>query len=209
MPPFRSRSLAVLDRLYDFIGGTRGLSEFDLAGQIQPVHDTSREAELGSRGLTEAGFLMLSQTFAHAAANTIFASTDVYASFDALTAVVDFDSTGSKRHRLWLLDVFGTSDTGLISEVITSARIPVITGAGGTQTQKLARWDRTFLSAESGGPQTLQEGIIPSPVAPRLPTLWATGTIWDTRSVSSGIDAMRISTLWWAGPLGTTPPGMR
>jgi len=206
---FRARSLSVLDRVYEFIGGTRGVSQFELGGSIQPVHDLSREAELGSRGEREAGFLMLTQTFAHVGATVIFETTDVYNSFDLLRAVVDFDSRGSRRHRLWLLDIFGSSDLAAFTQLSTGATIPVLTGAGGFQTLYLADWNQTRTAPVSGGPRPLVHSDAGDLQPRRLPALWQPGTIWNTRSSSSGNDTIRVSTLWWAGPLGTTPPGMR
>lgn len=204
MGKFLQRSLGVLDRVYDFVGGTRGLSEFDLAGSIQPVHDMSREAELGSRGVAQAGFLQLGQTFVHAAPGGVTVSTDVYAAFDSIAAFSDFRSTGKDLHRLWLLDIFGSTDSAANFNGLSSqAEL-----APNDRTQFLGTWDAT--NNAGGARLSLVKSSTADTDRRRYPALWQPGSLWiSDSSAINGAVTTRLHTLWWAGPLGTTPPGMR
>lgn len=212
MTQFRSRSLSVLDRLYNFIGGTRGLNRFDLAGAIQPVHDFSREAELGSRG-TEAnsGYLSIGDTLTNASmgATTIFSSRDVYASFDLVGALNDFSS---RLHRLWLIDIFGTvtvdgdqgnwSSSGAGIKYQDPVRVRLLKNWNDDLGPLASLEDRPMVADETRSPVPFTRPIY-LPFIPTLPTLL------QSTSVSTDDCEVRIHWLFWAGPIGTTPPGMR
>lgn len=202
------RAIAVLDRLYNFPGGTRGLSEFDLDSPITAVHDLSREAEHGARGTqAQGGYLQLGQTLENdtAGAVTILVSTDVYAAFDATGDLNDFRSAD---HRLWLIGVFGSVDDTNNANW-TNSKTTIRYGPGGNnRTQILAVWDLDISSTVAAGdrPMVADEGELPAPV--NFPIFFPIGTLWESDSVSTNDCIARIHSLWWAGPIGTTPPGM-
>lgn len=207
MGKFLQRSLGVLDRVYDFVGGTRGLSEFELGGSIQPVHDMSREAELGSRGVAQGGYLSLGQTFVHSGVGTLFVATDVYAAFDSIARFSDFRSTAKDQHRLWLLDIFGAVD-GTVANWSFSMSAALL--APDDRTQFLAQYDSTQAITVTGAAPLAMTSSVNTPLDRRTyPALWQPGTIWQGRSTATDAVTTRLHTLWWAGPLGTTPPGMR
>ena len=202
------RSLGILARLYRFAGGMpSGSSNIDMGAPIVRVHDVSRQAELGSRGLDSQGYMTLTHSLVHGAGNTQYASTDVYAAFNA-DLTKDFASTGESQDRLWLMNVYanilsgqaGTFDrcrTGLLY----TTTVPTI--------QLIAGYNTVVDPLANGGPLPL--ALTPSftqPLRADGPVLIPPGTLWQTISVSGGALTTRVSTLWWAGALGTTPPGM-
>ena len=205
MAEFSNRPLAVLGRLYKFLRSSSVRSDFDTTSAIQPVHDVSRESELGTRGRAQAGYLQLGQTFVHPGADARTVQSDVYALFDSIPRFSDFRSGGDDQHRLWLLDIFGSSSGGgtLVTSVDSVALL-----APDDRSQFLAGWDDAAGSA----------GVALAPLTRvnttlwddrQYPAIWQPGSLWITQSVSSAANTVRVHTLWWAGPLGTTPPGMR
>lgn len=210
MAEFQSRSLSLLDRIYDFVGGTRGLSRFSLEGDIQPVHDLSREAELGARNLSIAlggGYLALGMTLTHAGADTQFGVMDPYAALASIPNFSDFDPVGQRKDRLWLVSMFATQtvDTA-VSAGVEMEYLPT------ERNRLLARWNDSATSLRSGGanrPLVTATGnlggVNPPVVFPiQVPTL----TLFNFRNVSGAAVTVRFHLIWWAGPLGAPPPGM-
>lgn len=210
MGKFQSRSLEVLDRLYDFVGGTRRMDTFDLAGSVQPVHDMSREAELGSRGVRQGGFIYIGDTLTNATmgVTTIFTSRDIYASLDSVGVLQDFSS---RLHRLWLMDVFGSvDDTGVTNFTEAGAAIKYQDPA--VRLQFLRHWDGVTASVASGEdhPMVQIEASLPfQRTRPLYLPFGGTPTLLQANAISSDDCTARVHWLLWAGPIGTTPPGMR
>lgn len=69
MARFLRRCIDVLEDIYRFDDARRTVSQFELSGPIQPVHDVSREAELGSSPGVK-GFFHCGVTLTHAGAGT-------------------------------------------------------------------------------------------------------------------------------------------
>jgi len=195
------RAIQVLDRLYNFPGGTRGLNEFDLAGPIQPVHDLSRMAEFGARGAADNGYLYLGQALENATAGaaTIFAATDVYAAFEAFTD----RQFRQADHTLWLARLFGDLEQ-VGSSNWTSAASGVI--FPDTRTLLLAEWAADRSPIASAGRRPLARLTTTPPLY--RPLFFPTGSTWNTSSLSTDDNIMRAHSIWWAGPIGVTPPGM-
>ena len=207
MADFKNRPLSVIARIYQFAGGPTVRSDFDVSSSIQPVHDVSREAELGTRGRAQAGFLELGQTFVHVGVGTLRAATDVYASFNSISDFSDFDSQGASKDRLWLLGLFGTtSDDGDFGICATALlyQTPL-------RTYLLARWALTSEDIEAGGRFPLVHTDPRAVPEPDFPIFFPPGALWGTRSTAdnAGTTTTRIFSRWWAGPLGVTPPGLR
>jgi len=207
MPPFQARNLGVLDRVFDFVGGLRGVSEVDFAGAIQPVLDVSRLASLGARNL-DNGYLILGDTDVHVAIGQIFSSRDVYAVFDSVGQINDFNSTGQRNDRLWYIRSFATNDD---FADFADASVAI----------KFIDPDRTFMTYRWSGSGPAQEagGVVPCVENVRIqsnvrgdgdPVFLPVGTLILGQSLSAvgGTVTVRRHNVFWAGPQGVTPPGM-
>ena len=207
MADFLNRPLSVLSRLYQFRGGPSIRSDFDVVGPIQPVHDLSREAELGTRGRGANGYLELGQTIVHVGVGTLFASSDPYALFDSIGEFSDFNSTGVRKDRLWLLGFFAsTSDTGDFEEASSGMlyQDPL-------RTLLLTRWTSAGSIIEAAGLFPLISSVFFITPVPQFPIFFPPGALWASRSSAdnAGTTTTRIHSRWWAGPQGVTPPGMQ
>lgn len=212
MARFTNRSLEVLNRIYRFVG-THGLDRMNLEGDIQPVHDMSRESELGARDLFNAGvgggYIATSAQNSNTGAETTFSSQNLYEAFDAAsTGILDFDSTPPLNHRLWLIATWGTTSTG-----------------GGFTTFDLGlRWDGTrdlglwrgeglFGPIVSGGDMIIEQQAAAQGVGygsgAMGPLFLPLGTLLRSRYVSSATSIAQGHVLLWAGVLGAPPPGLR
>jgi len=204
---FLNRPLSAVQRIFRFLNGESQRSAVDISAAIQPVFDYSRQSELGARGILAAGFLELGQTLVHVGSGALFATTDPYASFNAIGQFSDFNSTGQRKDRLWLLGLFAT----------TSSSSPFTDMQTGIDYQDplrsmiLARWDSAVSLLAAAQPLNLLKLSASGLVAPpaMFPIYFPPGALWNTRSNASGAVTNRVHARWWAGPLGTTPPGMR
>jgi len=188
-------------------------SEID-SGPIQRVFDNSRLGTLGARGENTfgMGFLYLNQvaTNASGGAFTVRTSTDIYAAFQSISAKSDFQE---KVHRLWLIDLFATTEDTNASN-LTDAHIELtFTDTTPPRVYLAGRWDSSIGPAVSGGlnPLTLTAAgnqINPPDTKSSWPVFLPLGTQLNSRVKSSGNNVSRIHFLLWAGVLGATPPGM-
>jgi len=201
------RVIQVLDRLYNFPGGTRGLAEFDLAGAIQPVHDLSRMADMGARGAEDNGYLYVSSNLANISggAATTLDLVVPYTSFDASAAAQNFRSVD---HRLWLVDVYCTVDptnAGNWTETIATIQIRNKMTQDGIQI--LQRWNADHFAPISGGlrPATIDQDFA-SQV--QFPLFLPSESLLAIGMVSTNDCESTVYTTWWAGPIGVSPPGM-
>jgi len=200
------RAVQVLDRLYNFPGGTRGLREFDLASAIQPVHDLSREAEFGARGAQDSGYLYLGQTIENdtGGSATIKAASDVYALFDSIG---EFSNFRIADHRLWLMTIFGQVDT-VNATNWTSCQSGIVFPNNRVQIMAHFDADLTALIASGGKPMISAESNLPQQLV-QIPQFFPLGASWNTSCSFTNDAIARIQSIWWAGPIGVTPPGMR
>jgi len=168
----------------------------------------SRESELGTRGVAQGGFLELGQTFVHVGAGDLFESTDVYASFDSINEFSDFDSTGLRKDRLWMLGLFGTTSDAADFQFSFSGLLyqdperPLVLAIWALPDPPLTAAGDSVLATASTGDRVVPE--------PNFPIFFPPGSRWATVSASdnAGTTTTRIFSRWWAGPQGTTPPGM-
>lgn len=212
MTEFLNRPLSAVTRIFRLFNGESQRSALDLSAAMQPVYDYSRQSELGSRGVAAGGYLYLGQTLTHAIADTQFASTNPTIAFDSIFEFSDFDSGGARQHRLWLVDVFANLDdpgdnftavrTGWEINAVTPPRLKI-----------LAMFDKAAGALTSGGDlpcfQDESGPVAQGPFLQNGPYLFDSADEWVSVSVSSGTLVTRVHSIWWAGPLGTTPPGMR
>lgn len=200
----------MVSRIFRFFNGEAQRSNVDLAASIQPVYDYSRQAELGARGDQDSGYLLLGQTEAHVGVGNLFTSSDVYALFNAIGGLVDFNSLDRRSDRLWFVDAFCTvSDAADFNQ-----------SSLGIQFQNpdrewvVRQWNQVInLPLEFGG---LLECVadpsgISFPMLPTQPVYLPPGTLMlgSSEADNAGTTTVRRHMLFWAGPAGTTPPGMQ
>jgi len=217
MADFRSRSLSLLDRVYDFVGGTRGLSKFDLAGSVQPVSDLSRMAALGSRGQQGidpgGGYLTLGVTDTHVASGAIRTANDVYALFTSISAFADFNQGGKFDHRLWCIDAYAGTDSGDSGLFVSGAEGLEFPATTPSREVLIRKWDDISVAPKSGGLEGAAQydssagSSVNTGVIPIMPRFLPPGAIWNTFSNLNDAGVFRHFMLFWAGPLGATPPG--
>ena len=198
MADFRSRTLIVLDKLYDFVAQNTAPTRFDLAGRIQPVHDVSRAMELGT-----GTFFQINLTQTHAVADTQTNQASLAENIPA-----GYDLTVDEA---WLIDAYATSDTANLANCVLGFSrgivSPLALGGEWFQTHK---WD--------SAPYTLVVPNVPlvysvgSDKMMRLP-MWlgpqgTGGVLMNCRSTSTGALSISVSAILWIGPRGTSPPGM-
>lgn len=204
MARFQERLLTVAEACYRFIGGERQVSNFSLASPIQPVHDYSRQSELGARGRGAMGYLRVGQTLtnATAGATTIFASLDPYTAFDP--PIFDFDA---RRHRLWMMDLYASVDTTDANNWSSAASGIAYDPSGTNRVRALRHWNEDLPGLTSAGqrPCVLQEA---QAFPEGLPVYFPPGTLWVSNCISTNDCVGRVHATFWAGPIGTSPPGM-
>jgi len=203
---FQERLLAVAESCYRFVGGERQVSSFDLGTPIQPVHDYARQSELGARGVAgEQGYLRFGQSIANATAGaaTLFASTDPYATF--APDVFDFDP---ERHTMWLVDCYAAIDSVTPANWSNGMAGLIYDPSGTNRLRGLERWDGDLgpLVASGNRPAVVDET---NPFPPWRPNVFLPrGTLLVSQAVSTDDCIQRVHYTLWAGPVGTTPPGM-
>lgn len=170
MAGFSARPLGILDRIYRFIGGLRGVGDVNIEGSIQLVHDVAPGAIRASSYRFErgGGVVTLNVSQAHVGATTVrsaYSLTGIIGSVDASFLRSDYDA--------YILSVAVTADTpgnctnctaavvtdsNVVDFVSASAVIPLLYVAGantfsvsdfaGTGDVALLDWAgaRTFLS---------------------------------------------------------------
>lgn len=209
MTDFLNRPLGLVTRIFRFLNGEAPRSAIDLGSAAQPVYDYSRQSELGARGSQrDDAYLFLGQTDVHVATGDIFVSSDIYALFDSIGGLVDFNSLGARKDRLWYIMSFcTTNDTADLGNVNLGFRFDP---DGDNRTLLVNRWDVFGNPLVSGGntPMMLGQATLVTPVP--TPLFLPPGTLMVGTSLSdaSGTVTVRRHALFWAGPQGATPPGM-
>ncbi len=190
--------LQVMDRLYDLAGGPVP-TIVDVDSPVISVHDVSREAELGARP-RQSGYIFKETQLINgtAGAATIRVSLDLYGLFNN---TLDFRSAD---HRLWFCGAHG-------SVANTGAGNWTRGGLGiflpGSKIISGGHWndDETDPYVSGGGHQ-LDRGTDNQYWTP--PLFCPPKTVLNSYSTSTDDCNMSIWMIWWAGPIGVTPPSM-
>jgi len=213
MARFNARPLRVLDAIYNFVGGLGNLSQFGLEGQIQPVHDCSREAELASGLGRFGGFYTIVAKHAHTATGGITTTFNVYNPSGTHTFQNGLSADELANMWVWVGKVWGAMVAG------TPSSFDYAWGGVGTPPGMQGLESETGLTTPampliyldgitSGG---AGENHLTSTVAPEvLPVLVPKGGSLVLMSASNGgVTAITIemSALVWIGPVGVMPPG--
>jgi len=200
--------IQVLDRLYNFPGGTRGLTEFDLASPILPVHNVGRMAELGVRTL-DNGYLYLAVKYENDTGGALDLRnvTNLYAVINALFAA-EFRTAD---HRLWLISSYGSlDDTGSTDFIQASTGLilpsSLISAVQNTMMLWQAAAETAALVANGQHSLFVDHDLMAPPF--NYPFFIPVGTTWVGRMQTANNGIGHIYSILWAGPIGVTPPGM-
>jgi len=198
----RTRALQLLDGIWNFVGGTRGLSEYDLAGAIQPVSDLGRISEIGSGYSRAEGF------FSGGALLTAVGAGTQRANFQPQDNI-DFHNKLLSGSWMWLLNYSVMTNTAA-AHTNSSALMQIIAEAGSFGAQD------KLLYGLTGVINTSIRGALPDlPVTfgangweARFPMYVPRGsTIFFATDFSAAATANHFFLLW-AGPRGARPPGV-
>jgi len=222
MTRYRNKPLAVLDRIYNFIGGLRATSDMDLVSPIVRVHDLSREAELGTLEIIRRLTSGRSPYFAINISNTHGAGTTteqtqigVYANQSPSWALATWTPPDPLEETVWILPGgIGATTDGVISnaaQVSNSLQPKASAGEGETPRVTIFAANRSgavnsagnfSMEGASGIPPQL---VVPQPITDKL--LNAVPLEFVSRMTGAGfveffVQCMRL-------PNGVLPPGLR
>lgn len=209
----RQKALQIIDRIYNPIGGMPATAQLELSLPIQLVHDVSRESERNAfdQGPGCPGYFQVGQDNVHAGASTIATpSITVYGVTDAA-----FGAASQTRLWCWLMYAGLTASASVLSDSSLCINIAPLGGALALRDFHVAKWV-TLGSMANVGAHSLagleQVGAAASAGGPfntgRLPMLIPAGSTLGFYTVSTGAGTLRLNTLIWCGPIGSTPPGM-
>lgn len=201
MAKFSASPLKALDRIYRFVGGLRGLSEFELDGPIQPVHDIAREAELDSPiGLQ--GYFSITESQSHAGAGVLNDTYDPYASAPA------FPGMEQSQGGIWVMAQHCTVGTGSFFVIANSSYVyPVLAGAFPASTEQLLFSFPDIVDQVTVGLPILCGDLARVTNQVTLPFFLPFGGSISINSEASDVTVIVSTIVFWAGPLGTRPPG--
>lgn len=202
MAQFTAKPLGLLERVYRFVGGQRGLSEFDLSTQIQPVHDVAPSAErLAVRErFTNAPLVALQSTEVHGAPGTQYGSLAITpATVGGFTGinVQELEQNFDLYVRRCAVDVGATVPNALIQAITFP---PAVAGMAAPATVGIyAAFTSYFVAIGVGLPDNTTRQI---PLNFRVP--W--GSTWLTRSTST-VAGTVVQTVFFELVLkGAAPP---
>ncbi len=200
--------LQVVDRLYDLAGGPVP-TIVDVDSPVVMVHDVSREAELNvypGSPETGGGYMQDSSLFSNVSggASTIFVQVDIYDSFDASLT----NGFRTRDHRLWLVFASGAVNTTNAANWSNATSSLVMDGG---RHIPIGHWIADFPSTISGAERPMGWDTRTSvrPAYGVAPIFIPLGTIWAGQSTSTNDSISTLRMRYWAGPIGTTPPGMQ
>lgn len=197
--PFVKKVLQVLDNIYEFVGTETALGEFELGGPIQPVHDLSRESELGSGLSGQLGYYMQGSNSAHTAAQTIFTTVDPYDQADA-------HSIPRQKVGVWMIEAVAFTDlASTIDRIELGMRYEVIPDAFAGTPIAIRQWSGNTGVTQSGG---RFPAVVGAELAFSLPLFVPDGSTIEIATTSLITGELSCFQLYWAGAHGATPPGM-
>jgi len=199
---FEARPLRYLDALYKMVGGLSGPNTFAVESAIQPVHDVSRIAQIGSGFSDQLGYFVAGVTDVHSGAGAIRASLDPYDQVDAR----GFPRADSG---VWLISAFGTcSSSANFVTAGVAITYPTIPDAFAGQ-QILTHIFPDALLAVTTTPVLIGDLARVTEHNPVSPLFIPDGSTLDflTQAVT-GANTINLHALMWAGARGALPPGL-
>lgn len=212
MADFTGRPLTLLDRIYRFTGGLRGVRAVDLVSDITLVHDVSRQAER-----TGFGPFFGRVNWSRDLVNSGAATSERLILRTSIGPLLGYED---ERYELYLLHAHAQCTLADIADIdhISFVMGKDANSVGGGKEQE-------FL--ELGIPQDQAAPVAYWPAA--VPSATSVGAAWGGVSTaekwhrpiqteaggficwqlkSSAAATIGFTTEMWAGPLGSTPPGL-
>lgn len=212
MVEFTRKPLKLLDGIYRFVGGLSGVSRVDLASDITLVHDVSRQAERSGYGSFYGRVFWSEEVVCPGAASTekiIYRRT--------ISPLLGYPD---ERYELWLMNAHAEcqqSDIGDVTSVTMIMGKDSVSAPAGTpqghqeiavtqsHAEPVAYWDAMRSSSNASG--GVRGGVSSIQQWPR-PRQSEWGCFFGWQLVSSAAATIHFTTEFWAGPLGSTPPGL-
>jgi hypothetical protein len=210
---FTRRPLQILDGIYRFVGGLRGVNTVDLSSDITLVHDVSRLAERNGYGDNQ-GYLRWDGSIdvnGGPLEAILIRDTDV-------RPVLKYDN---ELYELWIMRASAYQAMSLPSADLLTLFVgrdansepggcpegAIVLGTGGDESAPVCSWalaDQVYTSDSSGNTRGAYstDPTLFKPV--RVPIGGFVGWSWKT----IGATEVFFTTWMWAGPLGSTPPGL-
>jgi len=227
MTEFQNRPLTALQRIWNFVGGLEptSLRRMALAGDIIPVADLQRMAELGRGHGRNEGLYILRMVNTHVGTGDIIETLDIFNPANTFGSYTRVDPT---QEWIWLMATWGgvtdTTDFGSASLFLDAgigggnftllgAFEPSGAGAGSSPAgpRLVASWGATNLDGllvHGDGAALSEVGTVlylPQPFM--IP--FAQGVFnMRTTAIASGTIAIAVHAMIWRGPIGARPPGI-
>lgn len=209
MAEFNSRALAVLDRIYRFVGAPRFSRALDVAIPIQVVHDVSREAEVGSgRGLYE-GYMVLEAAHGIGGGGGIGRT-----SIDPYALVQPIIGEAVDSFRIWILHGFAEPETAT-AFTLWDAALELVDDFQGGATSELPVLVPLFVhvtvanfpnNAGTGNRALSFADPSAASMTTPLPIMLPRNSLIRSQAQSTGDDVLGRFYVW-VGPAGSLPPG--
>lgn len=213
MATFKNRCLAVLDRVYAFVSDRTYTTELNLDVPIALVHDTSREAELGSAWGRNTGYGKFSFAHSTAAANTTESQIDIYQyAVGGLDPTLDYREDDTD---VWILgiDVISSNpgNVTLFSVTVNAdgQYLPIVVESARALFKTIATTYFGISNYSATGTMYYHVNDPAEPPDIQLPMHVVRGERLCSLLQSGGAVNMNGWVYYWVGRKGTTPPGMR
>jgi len=203
MAEFTQRPFGVLDGIYRFQGGLRGVNRLDLRSDITMVHDVSRQAEKAGIGGFYGNILYQNEVTINGQGADLL---------DRVTEIQPFIGKDDEDYELYALKFscyVGTGDLNDIAELTVgisnegTLERAILLGAGQKFYIPLANWIKTDAATmyQSPGFASTFAWVPDQPV--RIPPASAAQFYYET--IASAV--LHWSWELWAGAAGSSPPG--
>ena len=201
MAKFFRRPLEALDWIYNFAEGLTHLSSMAVDGEIQPVHDLSREAEVGSGLSQELGYFIDGSIHVHSGSGTIRDTLDPWAQVDLHRPI----RAGSG---VWMIAGFcHQTSSGDFTEAGISVTYPTIPDAFLAGNQIGTHFFPDALVAVISGDIVAGDDTRVTNLVD-MPLYIPDGSTINNVSTAGGAITIDVMNLFWAGAKGVLPPGM-
>jgi len=202
MSRFANRPLRILDRIYDFLGGMSGLTDFHTDAGIQAVHDVSRQAEIETALGSELGFFINGVTQTHVGAEIERNTFDPYAQADTFNA--SRDEIG-----IWIVGAACRVDVGgSFVDAGVSVDLPTVPDAFAADMQVLVALFPDVMPLAIVANQPLCSDNARATIHTHLPFWLPQGSTVNLATESSANCIIRLEVFMWAGAKGARPPGV-
>lgn len=230
--PFRGSVLGVLERIYQFVGGKGPKSELELDLPLQLVHDVSRQSELGAAYGPQAGYYLDENQHAHAAAVQQSDFYDPYLRLQNGSILFPFNTQTSQNFDIWLIalqtwtpyadratvvdwSVALAFDASTISTgVMPVSTYPVAFTIAYNESDAAGAND--YETASFDGTRNYAAPLRPDPEGPPMPTFLHRpifiphgARLTFVSHMTATNEVINFIMMFWAGPRGITPPGVR